>query len=197
MFFGIIGAIILISILIIHIRKVLFIKKNKEMILDTISCFYDEFEEMCNSFVCHSQEVEFVKKWKSKYNQISSFYISKNNELYSVVSNFIGDYENLHDMISLRNDMFIANEKVRCDALLSDIDGKSLDDQQRTAVVSDEDNSLVLAGAGSGKTLTIAGKVKYLYEERNINPDDILRNLYDFVPHSLLYLNLMDMLLMI
>lgn len=52
--------------------------------------------------------------------------------------------------------------------------GKSLDDQQRTVVVSDEDHSLVLAGAGSGKTLTIAGKVKYLCEERKIKPEEIL-----------------------
>lgn len=174
MFFGIIGTIILISILIIHIRKVLFIKKNKEMILRTISSYYDELEEMCTSFVCHKREIEFIKKWKSTYNEFSVYPISKDNELYSLVSDFIKDYKNIHDTISLYNDMFIENEKVRCDELFSDIDGKSLDYQQRTAIVSDEDNSLVLAGAGSGKTLTIAGKVKYLYEEKNINPEDIL-----------------------
>ncbi len=46
--------------------------------------------------------------------------------------------------------------------------------QQRQAVVVDEDNNLVIAGAGSGKTLTIAAKVKYLIEKKNINPNKIL-----------------------
>src|SRR5690606_20076405 len=50
----------------------------------------------------------------------------------------------------------------------------SLDNQQRRAVVVDEMNNLVLAGAGSGKTLTISAKVKYLVDRKNINPDEIL-----------------------
>lgn len=49
-----------------------------------------------------------------------------------------------------------------------------MDKQQRTAVISDEDRILVLAGAGSGKTLTISAKVKYLCEIKNVNPQDIL-----------------------
>lgn len=40
--------------------------------------------------------------------------------------------------------------------------------------LADEDNNLVLAGAGSGKTLTIAGKVKYLVEHKGVKPDEIL-----------------------
>lgn len=60
------------------------------------------------------------------------------------------------------------------DALLSSIDGKSLDYQQRLAVLTDEDQMVVLAGAGSGKTLTIAAKVKYLVERCQIDPSEIL-----------------------
>ena len=41
-------------------------------------------------------------------------------------------------------------------------------------VVSAEDNTLVLAGAGSGKTLTISGKVKYLCEVKKVAPGEIL-----------------------
>ena len=46
--------------------------------------------------------------------------------------------------------------------------------QQREAVISDEKYNLVVAGAGSGKTLTISGKVKYLCEAKCIDPEDIL-----------------------
>lgn len=57
---------------------------------------------------------------------------------------------------------------------VSGIDGKSLDAQQREVVVCNDERNLVLAGAGSGKTLTIAGKVKYLCQIQNLQPDDIL-----------------------
>ena len=36
-----------------------------------------------------------------------------------------------------------------------------LDTEQRKAILSDEDFSLIIAGAGTGKTTTMASKVKY------------------------------------
>ena len=68
----------------------------------------------------------------------------------------------MHDYFENANEQFIQNESLKYDALFSNVDGKNLDFQQRTAVITDEDRILVLAGAGSGKTLTIAAKVKYL-----------------------------------
>ena len=58
--------------------------------------------------------------------------------------------------------------------LFDNIDGKSLDDNQRTAVVDNSPRQLVVAGAGSGKTLTISAKVKYLIDAKGVSPDDIL-----------------------
>ncbi len=74
-----------------------------------------------------------------------------------------------------RNQAFKAHELELCEALLSDIDGgKSLDSQQRDAVVTDEYSNLVIAGAGSGKTSVVVGKVKYLVERWGVDPADIL-----------------------
>lgn len=50
----------------------------------------------------------------------------------------------------------------------------NLNEQQRKAVVVLEDNSLVVSSAGSGKTKTMAGKLLYLIEQRNIAPEKIL-----------------------
>ena len=44
------------------------------------------------------------------------------------------------------------------------IDNKTLDKYQKKAVLCNKDNYLVIAGAGSGKTLTIIAKIKYLIE---------------------------------
>lgn len=49
-----------------------------------------------------------------------------------------------------------------------------LDPQQRDSIVKLEDNCLVIASAGSGKTSTIVGKVKYLVEKQHISPAKIL-----------------------
>ncbi len=49
-----------------------------------------------------------------------------------------------------------------------------LDPQQRDSIVKLEDNCLVIASAGSGKTSTILGKAKYMVEKRNIDPSRVL-----------------------
>ena len=42
-----------------------------------------------------------------------------------------------------------------------------------SVVLSEEDNTLVIAGAGAGKTTTVAAKVRYLVEKRGIKPEQI------------------------
>ncbi len=56
----------------------------------------------------------------------------------------------------------------------SNINGYELDINQRAAIIESNKNILVVAGAGSGKTLTILGKIKYLVEDKKINVNDIL-----------------------
>lgn len=45
---------------------------------------------------------------------------------------------------------------------------------QKTAVTHKEGPCLVLAGPGSGKTLTIVNRIKYLIEEHHVRPEEIL-----------------------
>ena len=54
------------------------------------------------------------------------------------------------------------------------INNIELDNTQVEAIKSTNKSVLVIAGAGSGKTLTIQGKVKYLIEEQNIKENEIL-----------------------
>ena len=49
-----------------------------------------------------------------------------------------------------------------------------LDLEQKTTILTDEDYCLVIAGAGAGKTTTLAAKVKYLVKKQNINPEEII-----------------------
>ena len=47
-------------------------------------------------------------------------------------------------------------------------------DKQRLACVIDDDNNLVLAGAGTGKTSTVVGRVAYLVQSGLAKPSEIL-----------------------
>ena len=54
------------------------------------------------------------------------------------------------------------------------VEGKQLDYQQLSAIVKNEPNHLILAGAGTGKTTTVVGYIKWLTLCRNVKPSDIL-----------------------
>lgn len=49
-----------------------------------------------------------------------------------------------------------------------------LDEEQIKAILSDEDYSLIIAGAGTGKTTTMAAKVKYLVDIKKVDPSKIV-----------------------
>lgn len=54
------------------------------------------------------------------------------------------------------------------------INGNKLDDTQIAAIKSKAPSTLVVAGAGAGKTLTIMGKIKYLVKIEGIKEEEIL-----------------------
>lgn len=54
------------------------------------------------------------------------------------------------------------------------VNGYELDNEQKTVVKDNSQNLLVIASAGSGKSLTIVGKIKYLIETHNIKQSEIL-----------------------
>ena len=58
--------------------------------------------------------------------------------------------------------------------LLDDINGFPLDKHQRKVVFCDKQNIIVIAGAGSGKSTTIIGKIKYLLYALNYKQEEIL-----------------------
>lgn len=60
------------------------------------------------------------------------------------------------------------------DSFFNDINGHCLDKYQKKVVTNNSDYLLVVAGAGSGKTLTIIAKVKYLIEVMGYKENEIL-----------------------
>lgn len=119
--------------------------------------------------------------WKSIASTIYSDISNKDTEFLKLesstlteINKFKNNYLQCEKLRKEYNQKFIKYELEECETFFSDIDNASLDQQQRLAIVKDEDNNLVIAGAGSGKTTTVAGKVAYVINRFNVKPEEIL-----------------------
>lgn len=97
----------------------------------------------------------------------------------TTLNRFIIKMQNLKSDIEQHDNQFV-NKKVSeykdyFDHIMDNIDPNlKLDEEQRRAVVTDDNHCLLVAGAGAGKTTTMAAKVKYLVEKQGIAPQDIV-----------------------
>lgn len=108
-----------------------------------------------------------------------SAYCKKNKIKLNFINAFLSSFKNLKNIISSHNKEFIDTSMVKqkkyLDEILFNIDKNIvLDEDQRKVVLTDEDYCLVIAGAGAGKTTTVAAKVKYLVDKKDIKPEEIL-----------------------
>lgn len=132
-----------------------------------------EYEELYNSLLpIYNNGLlnDFSKKYKINIKQINRF-----TSLYKEIQNLKLE----SPTIKAHNEDFIQrhlkSEQAYLDTILKDCDSSiMLDKEQRRVILTDEDHTLVIAGAGAGKTTTIAAKVKYLTEKQKINPSQIL-----------------------
>lgn len=106
-------------------------------------------------------------------------YCRKNETSTSEVSGIITRFKSLPDLVDSQNEQYIKSQLIAkkdyLDTILRECDPKIvLDEDQRRVVLTDEDYCLVVAGAGAGKTTTVAAKVKYLVDKQGVDPKQIL-----------------------
>ncbi len=147
--------------------------------LSKIKLANSEFKKLisCDKYICNFDSYTYYSTYKSLYSEIpfsSIETLAFEGESKQQAILFKSNIENLHPLITKANSSFIDLELKKYKNYFDDIEGKSLDLQQRQSIITDEDNNIVVAGAGSGKTTTIAGKVKYLIDKYQINPKEIL-----------------------
>ncbi|MCI9500954.1 MAG: UvrD-helicase domain-containing protein, partial [Hungatella sp.] len=87
---------------------------------------------------------------------------------------FIEVYEQMPQKLRQYNDRVATEKAVAAAKLILPVEGKQLDVQQMHCITKEVRNHLVLAGAGTGKTTTIVGYVKYLLKSGTCKPEDIL-----------------------
>jgi DNA helicase-4 len=104
----------------------------------------------------------------------------KSNKVdYKKLLQLLNKYKNIHQLVKKHNDEYVrkhlnSDKQYLDEVLLKDDPNIKLDEEQRKVVLSDEDYTLVIAGAGAGKTTTIEAKVKYLVDKKAVDPDRVL-----------------------
>lgn len=147
--------------------------------LEEIRVFNKEYQQFTSREAYRSNYdiFEFKSKHRILFDRTASLkytHLPGFQKEIEVFDRFKNLYLNIDKELAAVNKLFVEEELKKCSALFDDVEGRSLDSQQRRAIVINEDNNLVIAGAGSGKTTTIAGKVKYLTQKLNTAPEEIL-----------------------
>ena len=123
-------------------------------------------------------------KWHSKNAVLLEAVRTPNIQAVKRASNYrilLIKQRELYDLAqSLKQKIHIHNERTaemkvqNAYALIGNVEGRRLDRQQMACIVKDVRNHIVIAGAGTGKTTTIVGKIKFLLKSGAYKPEDIL-----------------------
>ena len=162
-----------------------------KLVLDFNKDFSDLLKK--DKFLARSDYKHLIEQYKDVYVFFNScqnaktlqYYCKQNKVDEKTIDYFLHSYKDIENLqigstiINEHNENYIAlhlkTEKPYLDSILQEIDPKIiLDEEQRRVILSDEDYSLVIAGAGAGKTTTVAAKVRYLVEKKHIDPKQIL-----------------------
>ena len=140
-----------------------------------------------NRFITHREIESFHNAYDEYYGHLNNKMILEYIQNHykdlridsEMLKSFVRKMQTIDENITAHNDKYvdrkIEHEKDYFDNILIDIDPSiKLDDEQRRAVVTDDDYCLLVAGAGAGKTTTMAAKVKYLVDKEHINPEEII-----------------------
>lgn len=120
---------------------------------------------------------------ENKYNDIIEF-VKTDSQINKSIKNynryetakitFLNWIETLPKKIKQHNDYVFQETQQEAREIIGNVEGFPPDNQQLLAITKTPYNHLIVAGAGTGKTTTIVGKVKYLLKTKQCVPEDIL-----------------------
>ena len=138
-----------------------------EMITKNMQACLNTFHELNHQdvYISKKQYDEFVDKYQDFFENFIK-YAEEESEIYQKMKDLS---QNGYKKIEKHNEKYVQKKleeyKDYFDHMFDEVDlDIKLDEEQRKAILIDEDYSLVIAGAGSGKTRDMASKVKFLVE---------------------------------
>ncbi len=97
-----------------------------------------------------------------------------NHELKDNLQTFASKYDSFRSDVECHNEKILLSKVKEVGEIINPIEGRDLDEQQLSAIAFDIRSRLVIAGAGTGKTTTIIGLVKYLLKTELAGPEEVL-----------------------
>lgn len=141
-------------------------KRKLQAILPAIKGAVNDYELLTNydNYFSNFQEQQFLKANSAIFKAIASYFnklgLAKSDK--AIVAKSLTIYKNIAKDRATYNELFIKTEAEKYAHLFDTLENYPLSSDQVEAIVRDEDNNLVIAGAGTGKTTTISTKVAYL-----------------------------------
>lgn len=170
-------AFIIIGILIFRLHLGNQAKKLSEDIALSADISNELGQAYRGKFINNSEKEKLLSPHRKDYQRatklspwLDRFHVKATDEIINLISSFESIDSTIKQHNSLVEDEILTKNKAFFDSCLK----YPLDQQQRKAIIADEDNVLVVSSAGSGKTSSIVGKVKYLTEIKNVAPASIL-----------------------
>ena len=148
------------------------LKPEVEKAFSEISSFYN-----FNHYITESERLNLLEEFRDLDKEVLPILKSEELEefLYKdVFRRFHNAMSDTKDHKKTNNCRFIEHQLSSCSQYFDTVLAYPLDAQQREAVVSLEDNVLVISSAGSGKTMTTVGKVRYLIDKQHVPANKIL-----------------------
>jgi DNA helicase IV len=118
-----------------------------------------------------------VMRWAERYEPaLSAAKRLRGNSLTpgNAVSEWASFSKNWTEEVKTRNDAYVKAKSHEWRAYFNSLESNPMTDRQVEAVLRDEDHTLVVAGAGTGKTSTVVGKIGFLVESGEVAAEDIL-----------------------
>lgn len=121
------------------------------------------FEKYCS----FSIENMFIANYGGLRNVIPTGFdrIGLPQDLVTNMTRFVDTFDRIKTIREKYNNDFVKLESEKFAHFFANLEEYPLSTDQVEAIIRDEDNNLVIAGAGTGKTTTIAGKVAYLLKK--------------------------------
>lgn len=168
-------------------KKFLVENKIAEIVSETESIISARYDFLIHSlldenhYFAQSEMLDFVKKNEETLSKLDFIDEYDAFDRFTNSDEVIDYYRKVSNIESERvnhNNMFVERELRDNSEYFDTILSYPLDRQQRESIVKLEDNCLVISSAGSGKTSTMIGKLRYLVEKREISPSRILTITY-------------------
>ncbi|MDT3402262.1 UvrD-helicase domain-containing protein [Mucilaginibacter terrae] len=153
-------------------------KKKLSAIIDQVRDANASFTTITNfeQYFCYADELRFLEINTLTRKAIVNNYaaLGLDDETVKLLQQFCDNFDNCAVRRKDYNDEFVRHEQVKFGDFFARLEAYPLSSDQTEAIIRDEDNNLVLAGAGTGKTTTISGKVAYLLEKGLARPEELL-----------------------